>query len=86
MAQESETSVPRPRITIDVQLEFRRRLRLAAAQREVTVRQYVLDALEERLRGDVGGEDAPLPPLTAGADPVLAELWDNRRDAAYDRL
>lgn len=24
--------------------------------------------------------------LTAGADPVLAELWDNERDAAYDRV
>ena len=86
MAQESETPVQRPRITIDVQPEFRRRLRLAAAQRDITVRQYVLDALEERLRGDIGEEDAPLLLLTAGADPVLAELWENRRDAAYDRL
>ena len=24
--------------------------------------------------------------LTAAADPVLAELWDNDMDAAYDRL
>jgi excisionase family DNA binding protein len=24
--------------------------------------------------------------LTANADPVLAEVWDNERDAAYDRL
>ncbi len=24
--------------------------------------------------------------LTAQADPVLAELWDNEKDAAYDRL
>jgi len=24
--------------------------------------------------------------LTARADPVLAELWDNDRDAAYDRI
>jgi excisionase family DNA binding protein len=24
--------------------------------------------------------------LTAATDPVLAELWDNERDAAYDRL
>ena len=24
--------------------------------------------------------------LTASADPVLAELWDNRKDAEYDRL
>lgn len=24
--------------------------------------------------------------LTADADPVLAEVWDNEKDAAYDRL
>lgn len=24
--------------------------------------------------------------LSASADPVLAELWDNERDAAYDRV
>lgn len=24
--------------------------------------------------------------LTAAADPVLAELWDNEKDAAYDRV
>lgn len=24
--------------------------------------------------------------LTAESDPVLAEIWDNDRDAAYDRL
>ena len=36
------------------------------------------------------GEDtenlASLLTLTAAADPVLAELWDNKRDAAYDRV
>jgi hypothetical protein len=24
--------------------------------------------------------------MTAEADPVLAELWDNEKDAAYDNL
>ena len=24
--------------------------------------------------------------LTAKSDPVLAEIWDNERDAAYDRI
>jgi len=36
------------------------------------------------------GEDAKnlekMLVLTARADPVLAELWDNDRDAAYDRI
>jgi hypothetical protein len=48
--------------------------------------QYVLDALEERLREDLGGGEEGLLALTARADPVLAALWDNEKDAAYDRL
>ncbi len=31
---------------------------------------------------EVGSVDA----MTAAADPVLAELWDNEKDAAYDNL
>jgi excisionase family DNA binding protein len=29
--------------------------------------------------------ESPLE-LTSKSDPVLAELWDNERDAAYDRI
>ena len=36
-------------------------------------------------RGREDGEEA-LTLLTAVGDPVLAELWDNERDAAYDAL
>ncbi|MGH7828743.1 MAG: hypothetical protein ACREP8_01070 [Candidatus Binatia bacterium] len=76
----------RPRISIDVQPAVRRRLRLAAAKRDLTVQQYVLDAIEERLREDLGDEGDEVLGLTAKADPVLAEVWDNPRDARYDRL
>jgi uncharacterized protein (DUF1778 family) len=81
-----ETSTKRPRISIDVMPEMRRRLRLAAAIRDVTIRHYVLEAIAERLREDLGGEDEEFTALTAKTDPVLAELWDNPRDANYDRL
>jgi uncharacterized protein (DUF1778 family) len=76
----------RPRISIDVKPEVRQRLRLAAAKRDVSIRDYVLDAIEERLREDVGESFESATALTAAADPVLAELWDNADDAAYDRL
>jgi uncharacterized protein (DUF1778 family) len=81
-----ESSAKRPRISIDVQPEIRRRLRLAAAKRDLTLRQYVLEAIEDRLREDLGDGTEGMLALTAKADPVLAELWDNRRDAAYDGL
>lgn len=31
-------------------------------------------------------DSAVLLALTASSDPVLAELWDNERDAAYDQV
>ena len=86
MARPMESSAKRPRISVDVVAGVRRRLRLAAAKRDLTVRQYVLDAIEERLREDLGDDGEGVLTLTAKADPVLAELWDNRKDAAYDRL
>lgn len=86
MARALESHAKRPRISVDVLPEVRRRLRLAAAKRDLTVRQYVLDAIEERLREDLGDEDEHASALTRKADPVLADLWDNRRDSAYDRL
>jgi len=76
----------RPRISIDVEPTLRRRLRLAAAKRDVTVQRYIRQAIEEQLREDLRDEADPLMALTAQADPVLAELWDNSRDAAYDSL
>lgn len=86
MARPMEWSAKRPGISIDMPPEVRRRLRLAAAKRDLTVRQYVLEAIEERLREDLGDEGEGVLTLTAKADPVLAELWDNRKDAEYGRV
>ena len=86
MGRPMVSSPKRPRISVDVLPEVRRRLRLAAAKRDVTVREYVLEAIEERLREDLGEEDEGVLTLTAKADPVLMELWDNPKDSEYDRL
>ncbi|HEX5138336.1 MAG TPA: hypothetical protein VFY93_15275 [Planctomycetota bacterium] len=80
MARPMSPSPKRPRVSIDVTAELRRRLRFAAAKRDMTLRQYVLDAVEERLEEDLGEPEA----LSAKTDPVLAALWRNRRDAKYD--
>ncbi len=86
MARPMEPTAKRPRISVDVPPEVRRRLRLAAAKRDLTVGQYVLEAIEEQLREDLGEDSEGVLTLTAKADPVLAELWDNRKDSEYDRL
>lgn len=86
MARPMEFAAKRPRISVDVLPEVRRRLRLAAAKRDVTVRQYVLAAIEERLQEDLGDDNAETLALSGKTDPVLADLWDNVKDSAYDRL
>ena len=40
--------------------------------------------MEQRLRIETDRDG--LTAMTAAADPLLAELWDNPRDAAYDQL
>jgi len=86
MPRRPDAGIKRPRISIDVRPELRRRLRVAAARRDVNLSRYVVDAIEDRLRQDLGDELDGLLALNAAADPVLAELWDNPRDAAYERL
>ena len=86
MARPMKQEPKRPRISLDVTPAVRRRIRLAAAKREVSIRQYLLDAVRERLREDLGDDGEALVALNAKSDPVLASLWDNDKDAAYDRL
>lgn len=82
------TAHRRVRLSIDVPREARRRIHIAAATRDQSIREYVWEAVEARLRQDVGDEPGArdLIALTEQADPVLADLWDNPKDAAYDKL
>ena len=86
MPSAMQSAAKRPRISLDVEPEVRRLVRLAAAKRDVSVRQYIMEALQERLREDLGEDADRLVALTAKADPVLFALWNNDKDAAYDRL
>ena len=80
------TSPRGARLSIDVPVDVRRRIRVAAARRDQSIRDYVREAVEARLRHDlVDDRSLDLVALNEGADPVLAELWDNPKDAAYDR-
>lgn len=76
--------VERTRLSIDITAEERRRIRLAAARRDESIRDYVIRAIEAQLTADL--ESANLTALTDSADPVLGDLWKNSKDAAYDDL
>jgi len=78
----------RARLSIDVPRDVRRRIHMAAAKREQSIRAYVCEAVEARLKHDLADElsAADLVALNERADPVLARLWNNPKDAAYDKL
>lgn len=78
----------RARLSIDVPREARRRIHIAAAKRDQSIRDYVWEAVEARLKHDLADElsAADLVALNERADPVLADLWNNPKDAAYDKL
>ena len=56
--------------------------------RDQSIREYVWEAVEARLKHDLADElsAADLVALNERADPVLADLWNNLKDAAYDKL
>ena len=77
----------RVRLSIDVPREARRRLHIAAASRDQSVREYVWEAVEARLKQDIAdAKESGLLALAEQDDPVLANLWKNSKDAAYDKL
>lgn len=68
----------RTRITLTLDADMRRRLRLASTQRDVSLADYVREALERRLEVDLPRA------ILAVDDPVLAERWDNEADSVYE--
>jgi excisionase family DNA binding protein len=57
---------------------------LIGRERHRRFRRQDLDNVPAPAAG-AGGLEGPAA-LTAETDPVLAELWDNEKDAAYDQL
>lgn len=74
-------------MVIHLPLEVKQRLELVAARLDIPVREYRMKVFEERLARDweeLIAQDMLLD-LTASVDPVLSSIWDNEKDAAYDR-
>ena len=68
------------RLTIDLDPGLHERLKVVAARKRTTMREYCAKAIERQLA------EEPTGYLTAAEAPVLAELWDNPDDAVYDNL
>ena len=85
MTHATNSSAGGSRISLELEPPLRRRVELEAAAREQSMGQYILEAIRDRLRRD-SDDPSGTTALTAAADPVLAELWDNPEDAEYDHL
>ena len=81
----AEIQTERCRLSIDVGLEERRRIKMSAAIHNETIRDYVLKAVMERLQYDSEHTELLLS-MNRDTDPVLADLWNNEKDSAYDKL
>lgn len=80
----TKTDTTRDRLSIDIFPELHRKIKVYAALHGQTIREYVLESIQEHLEQ----EKEELMSLTAHLeqDPVLKEIWDNKKDAAYDKL
>jgi plasmid stability protein len=68
------------RLTLDIDSNLHSQLKVVAAKRGTSMREYCLEAIEAKIA------EERLTYLSAAADPVLAELWDNDDDAVYDDM
>lgn len=68
-------AVQKKRLTVYVPTDIKRRLRMAAAKNDLTLGQYVLEAIGTRLDEDVPPDDDLLRAAESSLD-----FWDNPAD------
>ncbi len=76
----------RDRLSIDVLPDEHRQIKAYAALHGETIREYVLECIRERLYRENEKKELQALTMHLDQDPVLRELWDNKKDAAYDKL
>lgn len=82
----SKINVERERLSIDVFPEEHRQIKIYAALHGETIREYVLRCVRERLRKETEKKELSVLTTHLDQDIVLKKLWDNEKDAAYDKL
>ncbi|OGW77138.1 MAG: hypothetical protein A3I73_02975 [Omnitrophica bacterium RIFCSPLOWO2_02_FULL_45_16] len=78
--------VARERLSIDVFPEEHRQIKSFAALHGETIREYVLECIRERLRKETEKKDLTVLAMRLDQDPLFKQAWDNKKDAAYDKL
>ena len=86
MSTQRSTNALRDRLSIDIFPEEHRQIKIYAALHGETIREYVLESVRERLRQENENKELQALSMYLHQDPVLKELWDNKKDARYDKL
>ncbi|MBL8024309.1 MAG: hypothetical protein JNK54_08535 [Elusimicrobia bacterium] len=76
----------RERVSVDVDPKEHRRIKVCAALHGMTIRKYVLESVRERLSRETEQKSVSSLSSFLSNDPVLKDLWDNDKDAAYDKM
>jgi macrodomain Ter protein organizer (MatP/YcbG family) len=71
-------SYVRNRLSIDIDPEEYQKLKVFAVLQGKTIREYVLESIRERL--DRESEEKQLMVMTIQINPVLREVWNNKKD------
>jgi hypothetical protein len=75
------------RLAIEIEPELRTRVEAAAAERELSVRDYVAavlrQAVEHHAENGISGQSSEWSQLSV---PVFARDWESDADAVYDNL
>lgn len=72
------------RLSIDISPDEHRLIKINAALRNKTIREYVLEAIKKHLGQKIENEE--LYSMTTNISPALKELWENKKDSDYDNL
>jgi len=81
----AKVNIKRERMSIDMLPQEHRQIKVCAALHGETIRDYVLECIRERLQHESKKESLVFSDHV-DQDTVLKELWDNEKDAVYDKL
>ena len=82
----AKVGMTRERLSIDVLPEEHKQIKVYAALHDETIREYVIESVRERLCREAGERELSALTIHLDQDPVLKKLWDNEKDAAYDKI
>jgi macrodomain Ter protein organizer (MatP/YcbG family) len=77
-------SYTRNRLSIDIDPEEHQKIKVFAVLQGKTIREYVLESIRERL--DRESEEKQLLAMTTQINPVLKDVWNNKKDDIYNEV